>query len=39
MWLFFSIVVQGLTIAKVANPKQIAKEEQEQESIALEESH
>ncbi|WP_265426825.1 cation:proton antiporter [Chryseobacterium sp. YIM B08800] len=35
----FSIVVQGLTIAKVANPKQIAKEEQEQESIALEEGH
>ncbi|KPE51735.1 cation:proton antiporter [Chryseobacterium indologenes] len=33
----FSIVVQGLTIAKVANPKQIAKEEEEQESIVLEE--
>ena len=34
----FSIIVQGLTIAKVANPKQIAKEEQEQESIALNEN-
>jgi len=33
----FSIIVQGLTIAKVANPKQIAKEEEEQESIVLEE--
>lgn len=33
----FSIVVQGLTIARVANPKKIAKEEQEQESIALDE--
>ena len=32
----FSIIVQGLTIAKVANPNKIAKEEQEQE-IALEE--
>lgn len=31
----FSIIVQGLTIAKVANPNKIAKEEQEQE-IALE---
>ena len=31
----FSIVVQGLTIAKVANPKKIAKEEEEQESISL----
>ncbi|ROH95964.1 cation:proton antiporter [Chryseobacterium daecheongense] len=31
----FSIIVQGLTIAKVANPNKIAKEEQEQESIAL----
>lgn len=33
----FSIIVQGLTIAKVANPKQIAKEEKEQESVALDE--
>jgi NhaP-type Na+/H+ and K+/H+ antiporters len=33
----FSIVVQGLTIAKVANPKRIAKEEMEQESVALDE--
>ncbi|MBB4806813.1 CPA1 family monovalent cation:H+ antiporter [Chryseobacterium defluvii] len=31
----FSIVVQGLTIAKVANPNKIAREEQEQEDIAL----
>lgn len=31
----FSIIVQGLTIAKVANPNKIAKEEQEQESAAL----
>ncbi|RKS96466.1 cation:proton antiporter [Chryseobacterium defluvii] len=31
----FSIIVQGLTIAKVANPNKIAKEEQEQESVAL----
>lgn len=31
----FSIIVQGLTIAKVANPKQIEKEEQELGSIAL----
>lgn len=31
----FSIIVQGLTIAKVANPNKIAKEEQEQDSIAL----
>lgn len=31
----FSIIVQGLTIAKVANPNKIAKEEQEKESIAL----
>ncbi|BEV05051.1 sodium:proton antiporter [Chryseobacterium gambrini] len=31
----FSIIVQGLTIAKVANPKKIAKEEEEQESVAL----
>ncbi|MBB6371425.1 cation:proton antiporter [Chryseobacterium shigense] len=29
----FSIIVQGLTIAKVANPNAIAKEEKEQESI------
>lgn len=34
----FSIVVQGLTIAKVANPKQIAKEEEEQESVVVEEN-
>jgi CPA1 family monovalent cation:H+ antiporter len=33
----FSIIVQGLTIAKVANPKQIEKEEKEQENIVLEE--
>ncbi|CAA7195057.1 cation:proton antiporter [Chryseobacterium potabilaquae] len=32
----FSIIVQGLTIAKVANPNKIAKEEQEQESIVAE---
>lgn len=31
----FSIIVQGLTIAKVANPNKIAKEEEEQESVAL----
>ncbi|HCA08718.1 MULTISPECIES: sodium:proton antiporter [unclassified Chryseobacterium] len=31
----FSIIVQGLTIAKVANPKAIAKEEEAQESVAL----
>jgi len=31
----FSIIVQGLTIAKVANPKKIESEEKEQESIAL----
>lgn len=31
----FSIIVQGLTIAKVANPKQIEKEEQELGSITL----
>ncbi len=35
----FSIVVQGLTIAKVANPKKIESEEKEQESIALDEYH
>ncbi|MEY8758359.1 cation:proton antiporter [Chryseobacterium tongliaoense] len=35
----FSIIVQGLTIAKVANPNKIAKEEQEQESTALDENH
>ncbi|KXH83225.1 cation:proton antiporter [Chryseobacterium kwangjuense] len=29
----FSIIVQGLTIAKVANPKAIAKEEEAQETI------
>lgn len=33
----FSIIVQGLTIAKVANPKKIAKEELEQ-GIGLDES-
>jgi len=33
----FSIIVQGLTIAKVANPKAIAKEEKEQESIVTDE--
>ncbi|MDV7696772.1 sodium:proton antiporter [Chryseobacterium soli] len=33
----FSIIVQGLTIAKVANPNKIAEEEGELESIALEE--
>lgn len=31
----FSIIVQGLTIAKVANPKKIAKEEEEQEGVTL----
>lgn len=31
----FSIVVQGLTIAKVANPNKIAKEEEELGTIAL----
>jgi len=31
----FSIVVQGLTIAKIANPKKIAKEEEELETVAL----
>ncbi|SEW42261.1 sodium/proton antiporter, CPA1 family [Chryseobacterium wanjuense] len=30
----FSIIVQGLTIAKVANPNKIAKEEEELESVA-----
>lgn len=35
----FSIVVQGLTIAKVANPKKIESEEKEQENITLDESH
>ncbi|MCE3075259.1 cation:proton antiporter [Chryseobacterium gwangjuense] len=35
----FSIIVQGLTIAKVANPKKIETEEKEQESIALDENH
>lgn len=34
----FSIVVQGLTIAKVANPKAIAKEEEAQEAIVLDEN-
>lgn len=31
----FSIIVQGLTIAKVANPNKIAEEEGELESVAL----
>jgi len=31
----FSIIVQGLTIAKVANPKKIESEQKEQESITL----
>ncbi len=35
----FSIVVQGLTIGKVANPKKIAKEEKELENIALSEEN
>lgn len=35
----FSIIVQGLTIAKVANPKKIETEEKEQENITLDESH
>lgn len=35
----FSIIVQGLTIAKVANPNKIAKEEEELESIVAEEGH
>jgi CPA1 family monovalent cation:H+ antiporter len=30
----FSIIVQGLTIGKVANPKKIANEEMEQEHIS-----
>ncbi|MDN5395083.1 MAG: sodium:proton antiporter [Chryseobacterium sp.] len=34
----FSIVVQGLTIAKVANPKAIAKEEEAQEAVVLDEN-
>jgi CPA1 family monovalent cation:H+ antiporter len=33
----FSIIVQGLTIAKVANPKAIAKEEKEKESVVADE--
>jgi len=33
----FSIIVQGLTIAKVANPNKIAKEEEELETVALHE--
>ncbi|PIF43669.1 CPA1 family monovalent cation:H+ antiporter [Chryseobacterium sp. 52] len=33
----FSIIVQGLTIAKVANPKAIAKEEESQETVAVDE--
>lgn len=35
----FSIIVQGLTIAKVANPNKIAKEEQELGNITSDESH
>ena len=35
----FSIIVQGLTIAKVANPKMIADEEKKLESIALDENN
>lgn len=35
----FSIIVQGLTIAKVANPNKIAKEEEELESMASDERH
>lgn len=35
----FSIVVQGLTIGKVANPKKIAKEEKELENIPLSEEN
>lgn len=31
----FSIIVQGLTIAKVANPNKIAEEEEKLESVAL----
>ncbi|AZA47722.1 sodium:proton antiporter [Chryseobacterium carnipullorum] len=34
----FSIIVQGLTIAKVANPKAIAKEEEAQEAVVLDEN-
>jgi CPA1 family monovalent cation:H+ antiporter len=33
----FSIIVQGLTIAKVANPKAIAKEEEQLETIVADE--
>jgi CPA1 family monovalent cation:H+ antiporter len=33
----FSIIVQGLTIAKVANPKKIAKEEQEHAGLETQE--
>ena len=33
----FSIIVQGLTIAKVANPNKIAKEEKELETVTLNE--
>lgn len=33
----FSIIVQGLTIGKVANPNKIAKEEEELETIAFKE--
>lgn len=35
----FSIIVQGLTIAKVANPKKIATEEKIMEEEVLEEAH
>jgi CPA1 family monovalent cation:H+ antiporter len=31
----FSIIVQGLTIGKLANPNKIAKEEEELETITL----
>ncbi|KQR95306.1 sodium:proton antiporter [Chryseobacterium sp. Leaf180] len=34
----FSIIVQGLTIAKVANPKKIAKEEQEHAGLQTKEA-
>ncbi len=34
----FSIIVQGLTIAKVANPNKIATEEEKLESVALKEN-
>jgi CPA1 family monovalent cation:H+ antiporter len=31
----FSIIVQGLTIGKLANPKKIANEEESKESVTL----